>query len=294
MHEDVIRLVRSVDGLVTLPHIFTRINQLLADSNSSMQDIARVVGQDPSFTVRLLRLANSSFYGFSAKIDTVDKAVSVIGTSQIRNLALSMSIAKSFAGLPNDLVSMDNFWRHSLYCALIARILARRIGKCDSEAVFTAGLLHDIGELLIFSRYPEQAKEVLLRVLDSVDDLPIDEAERQVLGFDHAQVGHALSNHWRLPPLLQECIGCHHAVDTARDFSREVALVHVANILAQMAELDTLNPDDVNAADMRAWEMCGISPDVSLIEEVVGEARAKLAEEEQLFIDDVPETREGR
>src|SRR3989338_3244754 len=155
-------LVQSVSGLVTLPDVFIRINQLVNDPDSSIDDITKAVSRDPSFTVRLLKVANSPFYGFPSAIDTVSKAVSVIGTTQIRNLALSMSAARTFAGLPNDLVSMDNFWHHSLYCALVARILARQAGKCDPEALFTAGLLHDIGELIIFNRLPEQAKESLL------------------------------------------------------------------------------------------------------------------------------------
>lgn len=283
-NKDIVELVHGVEGLVTLSHVFVRINQLIDDPDSSMADIAKAVSQDPSFTVRLLQVANSSFYGFSSSIDTVDKAVSVIGTGRIRSLALSMSVASSFAGLPNDLVDMDNFWRHSLYCALIARILARRAGKCDPEAVFTAGLLHDIGELVIFNRRPEQAKDALLRVLDSVDDLPIFEAERQVLGFDHAQVGEELARQWNLPPLLEECIGFHHDIGGAQRYPREAALVHIANIFAQMAEIDTLNPEDVSAIDPLAWAMSGIGADVELIEEVVREAQEEIVELEKLFI----------
>lgn len=284
-NEKFVELVRGVEGLVTLSHVFVRINQLIDSPDSSMADIAKAVSQDPSFTVRLLRVANSSFYGFSSSIDTVDKAVSVIGTGRIRSLALSMSVASSFAGLPNDLVSMDNFWRHSLYCAVIARILARRAGKCDPEAVFTAGLLHDVGELVIFNRLPEQAKEALLRVLDSVDDLPVFEAERQAMGFDHAQVGAELARQWNLPPMLTECIGFHHAIDEAQDYPREVALVHLANILAQMAEIDTLNPEDVSPADPDAWSVGGIDFGADIVEEVVREAQEEIVELEKLFID---------
>ena len=290
-NEKIVELVRGVEGLVTLSHVFVRINQLIDDPDSSMADIAKAVSQDPSFTVRLLRVANSSFYGFSSSIDTVDKAVSVIGTSRIRSLALSMSVASSFAGLPNDLVSMDNFWRHSLYCAVIARILARRAGKCDPEAVFTAGLLHDIGELVIFNRLPEQAKEALLHVLDSVDDLPVFEAERQAMGFDHAQVGAELARQWNLPPLLTECIGCHHAIGEAQNYPREVALVHLANILAQMAEIDTLNLEDVSPADPDAWSIGGIDSGADIVEEVVREAQEEIVELEELFIDGSPANR---
>jgi len=128
MRIDIVELVNGVGELVTLPDIFIRINQLVENQNCSTADIAQAVSQDPAFTIRLLRVANSSFYGFSTTIDTVSKAVSIIGTSQIRNLALSTAVANSFSGMPNRLVSMENFWRHSLYCGLAARKLAKLAG----------------------------------------------------------------------------------------------------------------------------------------------------------------------
>jgi len=275
-------LVQGVGGLVTLPTVFIRINQLVDDPNSNIADIAKAVSQDPSFTVRLLRVANSPFYGFSSSIDNVSKAVSVIGTSQMRNLALSMSVASTFSGLPNNLITMDNFWHHSLYCALTARILAKQARKCDPEAVFTAGLLHDIGELIIFNRLPEQAKKSLLLVLDQVDDLPVYQAERQVRGCDHAQVGGELARQWSLPPLLEECIAYHHSIGDAQRYPRETALVHLANILAQMAEVDTLELGDASPVDPRAWEITGLGEDI--IEPVIREAQEEIIEAEKLFL----------
>ena len=282
---NIAELVQGVGDLVTLPDVFIRISQLVDDPDSTSADIANVVSQDPSFTVRLLRVANSPFYGFSSKIDTVSRAVTLIGTSQIRNLALSTSVARAFAGLPNTLVSMDNFWRHSLYCALVARILAKRSKKCEPEAVFTAGLLHDIGELVIFNRLPEQAKGALLLVLDSADELPVYEAERQVLGFDHAQVGGELARQWQLPPMLEECIACHHDIQQAQRYPRETALVHIANILSQMAEIDTLDPADVSPIDPLAWEITGLNVEEA-IEPTVREAQQEIAEAEKLFLGD--------
>lgn len=275
-------LLEGVSGLVTLPQVFIRINQLVENSDSTMSDIANAVSQDPSFTVRMLRVANSPFYGFASTIDTVDKAVTVIGTSQIRNLALSMSVANTFAGLPNNLISMDNFWHHSLYCALIARILAKRARGCDPAAVFTAGLLHDIGELIIFNRLPEQARESLLLVLGQVDDLPVYQAERQIIGFDHAGVGGELARHWGLPPLLEECIAYHHCPAHAKRYPRETALIHLANIFAQMAEIDTVELADASPVDPIAWKLTGLDEDV--IEEVIREAQEEITETEKLFL----------
>lgn len=282
MKTSIIEMVNSVGELVTLPDIFLRINHLVESPDSTIADIAQAVSQDPAFTVRLLRVANSPLYGLTSSIDTVSKAVSIIGTGRIRNLALSTAVADSFSGLSNSLVSMENFWRHSLYCGLAAKKLAKLAGRCDAEAVFTAGLLHDIGELVIFNRRPEQAKEALMRVLDSADELALYEAERQVMGFDHAQVGGELARQWNLPPLLAECIAYHHDIHEAKIYPRENALIHIANILAQMAEVQTVEVADVAPINAEAWEIIGLN-EAAVIEEVLQETEAEIAEAEKLF-----------
>lgn len=274
-------LVKDIEGLVTLPDVFLNINRLIDDPNSSSVDIAKAIGKDPSFTFRLLRVANSSLYSFSSPVTTVAKAVSIIGTTQIRSLALSMSVAKTFAGLSNELVSMENFWRHSLYCALVARSLAKLCRGCDPDSLFTAGLLHDIGELVIFNRMPKLAEEALLAVLDSQDQLQIHQAEQQVMDLDHASVGGALARLWHIPALLEECIAYHHDIAGAKQYPREAALIHVANVLALMAEIDSLDSEDVSPIDPSAWELLGL--DESCIEPVVREAQVEIQEAVQLF-----------
>jgi len=275
-------LVQDVGGLVTLPDVYLRISRLMEDTKSSSADITEAVSRDPAFTVRLLRVANSPLYKVSSSVDTVAKAVTLLGTAQIRNLALTMSVASSFAGLPNNLVSMENFWRHSLLCALAARLLAKEARRCDPEALFTAGLLHDIGELILFNRMPEQSKEALLLVLDSSDEMSIHDAERKTAGIDHAEVGGELARQWQLPPLLEECIAYHHDIGKAKRFPRETALTHVANIVAQMAEIDTLDPADVPPIDPAAWQIAGLSE--HSIEPVVREVQATINEVESLFM----------
>ncbi|MCE5182486.1 MAG: HDOD domain-containing protein [Betaproteobacteria bacterium] len=275
-------LVQDIGGLITLPDVYLRINRIVDDPDSMIEDIAKVISQDPSFTVRLLKIANSALYSFPSSVNTVSRAVTIIGTSQIRNLALSMSVAKSFDGLPNDLVSMENFWKHSLLCALSARILARQAGRCDPEALFTAGLLHDIGELIIFNKLPGPAKEALTLVLDNVDELPVNEAEHQIIGFDHADVGGELARQWKLPPLLEECIAHHHHIENAKHYPRETALIHIANVFSQMAELDTLDPSDVPPIDPLAWELTGLTEES--MEPTVREAQAEIIEVTQLFL----------
>jgi len=275
-------LVKDISGLVTLPDVYLRINRLIEDPGSSSTDIAKAVSQDASFTVKLLKLANSALYNFPSTVDTVAKAVTIIGTSQVRSLALSLSVASSFEGLPNDLVSMRNFWKHSLLTALAARLLCREARRCDADALFTAGLLHDIGELIIFNRLPEQAKQALLAVLDSQEELSVPEAERQIIGFDHSEVGAALARQWNLPPLLLECIAWHHAPERAEKHPREAALIHIANSLAQLAEVDSLDLDDAPPIAAAAWAITGLDSEV--VEAVVRGAQAAFTEIEQLFL----------
>jgi len=274
-------LGKDVGGLITLPDVYLRINRLLEDPNSSAADIARVVAADPSFTLRLLRVANSPIYKTSQGVSTVARAVSVIGMAQIANLALSMSVASSFDGLSNALVSPANFWRHSLYCALAARHLAKIMGRCDRDALFTAGLLHDIGELVIFNRLPEQARAALTLVLDSGDELPVHDAEQQVLGFDHAEVGAEMARQWHLPSLLEECIAYHHRIEAAKKHPREVALIHICNVLAQMAELDDFDGADFEPIAPAAWEITGL--DMDCVEPTLHLMQAEITEVEQMF-----------
>jgi putative nucleotidyltransferase with HDIG domain len=275
-------LVKDISGLVTLPDVYLRINRLVEDPDSSSADIAKAVSQDASFTVKLLKLANSALYSFPSTVDTVTKAVTIIGTSQVRSLSLSLSVASSFEGLPNDLVSMRNFWKHSLLCALAARHLCREARRCDADALFTAGLLHDIGELIIFNRLPEQAKEALLMVIHSQEEMTVSEAENQIIGFDHSAVGGALAKQWNLPTVLQECITWHHAPAKAEKHPREVSLIHIANTLAQLAEVDSLDLDDAPSIAPGAWETIGLEPDI--VETVVRAAQEGFTEIEQLFL----------
>ncbi len=276
-------LITDVSGLITLPDVYLRINSLIENPGTTLDDIAAAVSQDPSFTVRLLQVANSSLYGVSSTVSTVAKAVSIIGTAQVRNLALSISVAQSFSSLLNQLVSMKNFWRHSLFCALAARHLAKEARRCDPDTLFTAGMLHDIGELVIFNREPEEAKQALLLVLEEPGELPVYMAERQVLGFDHSEVGGLLARQWKLPPLLVDCIAHHHDIENAQSHPRETALIHIANIVALMAELDTLNPDDVPPIDPKAWDITGLGMD--RVEPVMRAAQVDIIEVESLFLE---------
>ncbi|NOX91628.1 MAG: HDOD domain-containing protein [Gammaproteobacteria bacterium] len=134
MNEKIQDLLSNVEQLISLPAAYVRLNELVEDPTSSADDIAHVITQDVALTARLLRVANSPLYGLSTQIDTVSRAVTVLGTQQVRDLALATSACKSFDGIPNELVSMESFWEHSILCALCARTLALECFKRQREA----------------------------------------------------------------------------------------------------------------------------------------------------------------
>lgn len=277
----VTEFIKGVDSLVSFPAIGLRVSEMVDDPAVNMTDIAKTISLDPALTARLLRVANSSAYGLSTKVDSVVRAASVIGTARLRDLVLATLTVSAFEGIPNSLVTMDNFWRHSLYCAVAARVLAERFNKRIADTLFIGGLLHDIGQLLIFNQRPQQAKEALLKVLDSTDDLPMHEAERAVLGFDHAQVGGELLRHWHFPNFLVECVEFHHAPKQAIIFPEEVAFIDVANTIAALAEVDSVELEDVPTSQRDDWAIIGFTTD--MIEPTVRATREKFDEVKDLF-----------
>ncbi|MGA2343280.1 MAG: HDOD domain-containing protein, partial [Steroidobacteraceae bacterium] len=200
-------LVAGIKDLVTLPEVALRIAQMAEDPTSSAAEIGREIGKDPALTARVLRVANSPAFGHFGKIGTITRAIAVIGQRQVRDLTVGLTAIRSFEGIGNELVTMESFWRQSVLCAVAAgQIAERRGGGVPAESPFIAGLLHDIGQLVIYSRVPDLGRRALLMSIDAIDDTGLFLCERELMGFDHGAVGAALARQWGLPRSLQECI----------------------------------------------------------------------------------------
>lgn len=225
-------LVKGAVRLLSSPEILLRLNTLLEDPECPASALGQVIGRDPVLTARLLRLANSPFYGFPSRIDTVSRAVTVIGMHALRNLVLVTSAVDCLSRLP--VPNMREYWGHSLRAAIAARVLALHCDVAEPEALFAAGLLHDIGRQIIAAKLPEIAREVEIRAGDT--EMSVDEVERAVLGFDHAAVGAELLRTWRLPSTLCEPIAFHHRPLEAADAQIPAAIVHAADIIAHELE----------------------------------------------------------
>jgi putative nucleotidyltransferase with HDIG domain len=264
-------LVKGAVRLLSPPEVLLRLNALLEDPECSAAAIGQVIGRDPVLTARLLRLANSPFYGFPSHIDTISRAITVIGMNALRNLVLVTSAVGTLSRLPAP--GMNEYWRHSLRSAIIARTFALHCHLPEPEALFAAGLLHDIGIQIIAAKLPEIARELECRARDT--GRPIDEVEREVLGFDHAEVGAELLAAWRLPRSLCEPVAYHHRPLEAGEMQLPALIVHAANIFAQELEHGmTDSAEQAILARLPAAVIDILQPDAELFQQV-GEELAR-------------------
>lgn len=217
------QLIERSGDLGSLPAVVIRINQAIDDPSSNAAKIGRIVNEDPALTAHLLRLVNSPFYGFRSRIDTVFRAIAIIGHRELRHLVLTAHALKTFSDMPNELISMPIYWRRSLSIGVMTRILASYARERDIERLFISGLLHDIGSLLIYQQLPHEASDIIIR--SKAQGICIRDLEEEVLGFDHAEVGGALLQAWELPAILVDSVRYHLQPENAPEEHRKSAMI---------------------------------------------------------------------
>ena len=272
-------LVKGVSNLVSLPEVCVRINSMVDDPACSIAEMGKIISLDPSLTARLLKIANSSFYSFPARIETVSRAITIIGTRELRYLILATSAVRSFGRLENSLVDINTFWRHNIYTGLLARLLASHCRVLHTERLFVAGLLHDLGHLVMYHRIPELVKVMQSRAKEA--NIPMYQAERDVFNVDHGQVARELFRLWNLPASLQQVAEFHHEPSKAGDCALEASIVHIANALAEGADKSSHKTVDLTSIDDAAWRITGLSREI--VDPLLQEARSQFVETLLLF-----------
>jgi putative nucleotidyltransferase with HDIG domain len=225
------RVTERIIGLSALPTIVTQLIALVGDPRSSARQVARLISTDQALTAKILRVANSAFYGFPRKIATVQLAIVVLGFNAVKNLALSVTVLKRFSGgTDHRLFDRQRFWEHAIGCGVAARMLAKRFGGRDGEA-FVAGILHDIGKLILIEYAHDEFTDAL--ELAEQEDIPIGQAEEEVLGVTHAEVGGWLAERWNLPEPLAHSISAHHNPFALEEPDDLVLITHMADALVR-------------------------------------------------------------
>lgn len=245
------RLNKREIVLPEIPSVVFELNEVIANPLSSADHIARVVNRSPSLTALLLKIVNSSFYGFPSKIDKVSHAVTLIGTREISGLALGISILSIFKNIPKEMIDMYSYLKHSLACGILSRILAAQKNFGQTEQLFVSGLLHDLGRLILYLYFTEESRNILSRARNS--NKLLYEEEHDYLGCDHAQVGKQLMEQWKLPLILENNVLYHHKPSEAQQ-PIPAAIVHLADIIVNSLGIGSSGEKFVPPLDTAAWE----------------------------------------
>jgi len=232
-------LVSQTEQLLSLPDILLKANELLNSDYAHADDLAALVGHDPSLAAQLLKLVNSAFYNRSSRIDSIAKAITLVGTDELRNLIYASKSGEIFSGISSELVDMEAFFHRSIYAAALAKRLALLSKLGRGEPQYLSGLFHNIGKLILYSRLPDQSESILRH--SEASGLPVAEVEQQQLGFTSAEVGAVLLKRWQLPNSIWQPLAQLHLEPPLLRLSQETALLRLTITITNQIEPELKN-----------------------------------------------------
>jgi len=251
------RIVEKIRGLPTLPNILDKMNKIAGDPNASADQLGSIITDDPASTSRILRIVNSSFYGLQNRISNVSHAIVILGFNAVKSIVLSSTIFDMFAKAGKE-AEFDRveFWKHSIAAGGAAQVIARKMGVKQTEEFFIAGLLHDIGKVIL-DQYLNPVFIKILQTVKSRNSLFID-AEMALLGLSHARIGGWLFKKWGLANHIVAAVQYHHEPKLAGDNAKFAAVIHMADILARAIKLGSGGDNKIPLADREAWRSLNI------------------------------------
>jgi len=227
------KMIREINELTPMPAVANRLLEIVETSDSSMNDIARIIQYDPVMTVDILKTCNSAHSGLKTPAESIKDAVNMLGTDQIVELALVKSSAKILSGRRKGYgLEQGDMWRYSVSSAVIAKQVAVRLGLNNKSAIFTAALIKDIGKIILEKYVFKDFKRINTLVENS--GYSFREAEKKVLGIDHAEIGALIGKIWKFSPRMIKLIHNHHPRDESMMTDKEVAAVYLADCICMM------------------------------------------------------------
>ncbi len=253
------RILSKVKNLPTLPTVYAALSEAIQDPRASSEKIAAIISNDQVSSFKILKVANSPFFGFRGKIGTISQAIMYLGFNEVRNIVFALSVMDFFS---KDKTLLNfrpvDFWAHSIAVGIISRAIGRGVGDRNLENYFLSGILHDIGKLLFFNALHEEYAEVLDIVENN--NISIKEAEKKVLGMDHSDAGFLLADKWKLPVSLQKVISNHHIGRSNDTSDLLVGSVHLADICARVMDLGYPGDNLVPEPNPKVWEVVKLPP----------------------------------
>lgn len=270
-----------VDDFPTLPSVFVKVSKLLRDPRSTAEQIARVIESDQAITSKVLRLVNSSFFGFSRKIYSVKQAVVLLGFNAIRNAVLSVSVMDSFPRRGgSEYFNWYQFWKHSIGTGIIARFMEKQLEAGDEEEAFTAGILHDLGKLLLDMFFHDAFTEALKA--SHQKNLPLFKAEKEVFGVSHDEIGEYLADKWNLPYGLTESMAFHHIPSIIRSNPKLVSIIHLADIICRRLKIGSGGGDFI--PEIEPFVLEELEMDENTLERWTPQIEEELEKAKDLFL----------
>jgi HD-like signal output (HDOD) protein len=226
---DIEQKIEEITGLISLPEIYLKVRRLMDDETSEIDDFAQVIIVDPNLSTRVLKIVNSAYFGFQEPVDSITRAINMIGIGQLHNMVLGVAAISSL-DLPNDILPLKPFWHNSLYTGVLSQQLAGRLNLPRSDRMFMAGLLHEIGHLVLCAKLPDHAREAIRVSVQS--GRPLHEIQRQMLNCHYGDIAAMLLDNWKLPKELQDLVRYHPDPRSAPSQQLETALLHLAHAYA--------------------------------------------------------------
>jgi putative nucleotidyltransferase with HDIG domain len=252
------KLLEKGDALPSLPEIFLKVSNQLDDDDVSSQEIGQTISNDPAISYKILTMVNSAYFGLPHEVSSISQSVSLLGRFKLKQLLIGALLGDVFKGLDSEFFCLQNFWAHSIRTAIISKELAVTSDYCDEpDTIFTAGLLHDVGRLIVAAQMPEVFEKISERIASKHIDIV--QSETDIIGLAHTEIGAALMLKWGFPDLIWVCVKNHHRADYSGPFYNAVHLIYLANQLSQQAPPASENDAWGILDDIPGWEKSGIS-----------------------------------
>jgi putative nucleotidyltransferase with HDIG domain len=257
------RRLQSLKALQTQPVAVAKITQMMQNPVTNAEELGRAIKTDQVLAASVLKLVNSAFYGFPGRIGNISHAVVLLGFSAVKNIVLTASILEAFKmDKSKEGFSSEALWRHSFACGVTAQCLAQTLGYKDKEMCFIAGLIHDIGKIILFQLVPDDFIRVYKKA-NHTKTLFYD-SELEVLGTTHQEIGSMLIQQWRLPSEVSKSVSCHHSPNPSQDSSQLTAIVHTADILARALNYGSGGDAKIPIIDENVWNTLKLD-DISFV-----------------------------
>lgn len=278
-------LLNDVKDIAPLPKAYLRIQELVNDPDSSLDELTAVIGNDPGLTARILRIANSAYVGLPSKVDTIARAVQILGLNQVHDLALASAAVGSLFRIQSKALDIHDFWRRSIYCAIVARVTARRCGIRNAERLFVSGLLHEIGNLLIAFKEPPLYSE--MRDTAIRRQVPLAQVQREFIRYDYAMASAELLKRWQLPESLYMPVALHtRSISQAPPaLAHDVAMIHMGAAISRAAMWTSEADEPVPPFDTVAVQLTEL--DEAAVEQIMSETDQGVVEAMSLLLPDL-------